>query len=335
MDCKNCSECESCKQKKEKRLQDKLQGEVYFSSPLDFNDILGSQLESNYNNNDIDTNRFILKLRELFYKEIEETGINLIDEYIRNFDKIKNGNKEIIENLRKKQLENTGILCFTDNNTNATMWGYYADNTGICIEYDTRNLIFDIVTDLVSKMSPDLTNLLIEKKYNKSDRDISTKPKRTQFAKEIFCDKTEVSKSIKNNKVLLDRTAEERVFFVQNVYTKRLWGRKVQYCSSSELTKIKSSLFDNKTELKITGKYFTKNEFWQHENEYRFILSLGGRKVIKLREKTIKSITFGYNTEIKVMNNIKEIINKSQFGNSIKFKKINVENNNLIAKELN
>lgn len=214
------------------------------------------------------------------------------------------------------------------------MWGYYADNKGICIEYDTKNMIFDIVTSLVSEMSENLTSLLLEKEYDKTNRDISDKPNRTKFANKIFFDESEVCSSIKKNKKLMELSTEEQLNFVKNIYIKRLWGRKVEYRNSEELTKIESSLFENKNDLKVKGKYFTKNDFWQHEKEYRFILSLGGRKIIKLREGTIRSITFGYNTEMKTINYIKNIINNNQLGKGIEYKKIEIENNNLIAKEV-
>lgn len=93
MGCENCSECEKCEQKRRMRLQRKLEGEVYFSSPLDFNDIIDSQLKTHYNM-DLESKRSVLKLRELFHKEIEENGIEWIYEYVADFKESKSGDKK-------------------------------------------------------------------------------------------------------------------------------------------------------------------------------------------------------------------------------------------------
>ena len=38
--------------------------------------------------------------------------------------------------IRKKQIENVGIICLTNTPLSILMWAYYAENEGYCIEYD-------------------------------------------------------------------------------------------------------------------------------------------------------------------------------------------------------
>lgn len=322
--CENCHECEDCKEKREKRLRDKLQGEVYFSSPLKFNDIIDSQLDVINNCHQLEgKNKLSLKLRELFYKKTdneEDIDLKKLEEELKKSD------PKTVEKVRKKQLENIGILCVTKNNTNATMWGYYTDNKGICIEYDTTNLIFDIVIGFTSKMKKGLIDVLKEKRYLEKERDIKKRPKRTEFAKEIFNNENEIDKALEGNEYLSDLTPTEKKYFVQNIYVKRLWGKEVKYINNSTLDEVKPNLFEDKSKEKISGKYFAKEEFWEHEQEYRFILSLGGGTTVKLRKGTIKSITFGANTSEKKINYCRKYID-----NDVVINKIVVENNRLKA----
>lgn len=316
--CCDCYECEDCDNKRNKRIEDKLQGEVYFASPLDFNDIIDSQLEVNNNSKYFSDNELSLKLREV----LSNTDVKDIS-HIKNELK-KPTDNDAVKQVRKEQLKKLGIACFTTDNVNATMWGYYTNNTGICIEYDTTNLIYDIITSFASQMSKELTELLILKKYTVKNRDMQSKPKRTEYARTIFHDEKEIVKSLENNSILSKLEPKEQKYFVQNLHTKRLWGKKVAYHSKEDLNKIEPNLFENKKTRKISGKYFAKDEFWKHEQEYRFILSLGGRKAIKLRQDTIKSITIGANASRETIQKIKENVSKD-----IPIYKIVVENNHL------
>lgn len=325
--CCKCFECNDCKKernKRNKRVESKFQGEVYFASPLEFNDIIDSQLEVNNNASCFNDDKLSLKLRELF-SDVDDKVISDIN------NKLKESNySDTVKQVREEQLKKTGILCFTTNNVNATMWGYYADNKGVCIEYDTNNLIYDIITNFASEMSKELTELLIEKKYTVKNRDIESKPNRTEYARKIFNNEKEIVESLKKNSVLSRLEPKKQKYFVQNLHTKRLWGKKVVYHIKDDINKIKPNLFENKKTRKIFGKYFAKDEFWKHEQEYRFILSLGGGETIKLRQGTIKSITFGANTSNETIKKIKKILRKD-----IEIYKIVVENNSLKASPYN
>ena len=84
--CYNCCECYSCRNKRNERNErtlNKLQGEVYFASPLKFNDIIDSQLEVTNNTSDAFNNddcKLELKLKEIFsdtdFNDIMDTKIN-------------------------------------------------------------------------------------------------------------------------------------------------------------------------------------------------------------------------------------------------------------------
>lgn len=316
--CCECYECKDCVNKRNKRIKDKLQGEVYFSTPLVFNDIIDSQLKVKNNAKDLTDNELSLKLREI-YSDTDIKDISNVKKELKNPT-----DNETVKLVRKEQLEKLGIACFTTDNVNATMWGYYTNNTGVCIEYDTTNLIYDIITSFASQMSKELTELLIKKKYTIESRDKKSKPKRTVYARTIFHDEKEIVKSLENNSILSNLEPNEQKYFVQNLHTKRLWGKKVTYHSKENLDKIEPNLFENKKSSKISGKYFAKDEFWKHEQEYRFILSLGGRKAIELRQDTIKSITIGANASKETIQKIKENVSKD-----IPIYKIVVENNRL------
>ena len=52
--------------------------------------------------------------------------------------------------IRKKQIENVGIICLTNTPLSILMWAYYAENEGYCIEYDV-NAIQDNIENLVQQ----------------------------------------------------------------------------------------------------------------------------------------------------------------------------------------
>ncbi|MCC4121073.1 hypothetical protein [Lactococcus lactis] len=325
-----CRECDACKASRDSILEGRLKGNVYFSTPLNFNDLIDSQLKVQNNFQKMDPIKLKLKLKELYYR-----GEELSDEEIEQKENIlsmNSNNEKLLKKLHQKQLENTGILCFTKSCTNANMWGYYANNNGFCVEYDTTHLIYDIILDFAVCMDEKLINLLIKKDYLLKDRDIDSLPKRTRFAQEVFNSKNEIREYLNQNSTFkkLKLSNEEVTAFVQNLYIKRLWGRNVEYKTRKKIERLYPTIIEDKLSKKVIGKYFIKEKFWEHENEYRFILSLGGSTVINLRPETIKSITFGKKTKCEVISKIKEIIPKG-----IKIKQIDIgEKNKLITKEI-
>ena len=124
----------------------RLTGEVYFSSPLKFNDPLDSQLDVKNNTKDFSEEWLSDKLFELGYNTSE-----IISKIIEL--RSAHGIEAVVTEVHKKQLEKLGILCLSENNINPIMWSYYTNNEGYCIEYDTTNLLQDIVVDFVDKIS--------------------------------------------------------------------------------------------------------------------------------------------------------------------------------------
>ena len=115
-----------------KRLEARLLGEIYFSSPLKFNDPYDCQLPRIINNT-ATFSRGRGRILELLKEEefpIEET-----------YEKLISGNKETIHEVYRRQADLLGILCLTKKYDNILMWSHYAHNNGICIEYNTKKLL--------------------------------------------------------------------------------------------------------------------------------------------------------------------------------------------------
>lgn len=61
------------------------------------------------------------------------------------------GDKRFGETL-KADLENSAITCFSRSNNNFTLWSYYANGMkGICIEYDTKELLSSLTADFIAR----------------------------------------------------------------------------------------------------------------------------------------------------------------------------------------
>lgn len=293
----------------------RLLGELFFSSPLKFNDALDSQLKIENNAQFLlKENKFIDKLIELGYSETESKNI---EDKFRNPED-SNVKDNLVDEIYKKQLEKLGILCLTTNSTNPIMWGYYTENEGYCIGYDTSTLLKDIVISFANNLSERLTNhLLIKKKYGQIDRDNHNKPNRCLKSQDLF---TIDDIGRIENKILASQFDENTILcFLRNLYVKRCWGRKVHYVD--KLDKIKPTLFfDNNNTL--NGKYYTKLKAWENEKEYRLILSLGGNNSIKISNNSIKKVIFGCNMSTDNIRNILSILSTTNSLNQIVFSKI-------------
>lgn len=293
----------------------RLLGELFFSSPLKFNDALDSQLKIENNAQSLlKENKFIDKLIELGYTETESKNIE---------DKFRNPkDSKVIDNLvdeiYKKQLEKLGILCLTTNSTNPIMWGYYTENEGYCLGYDTSNLLKDIVISFANNLSESLTNhLLLKKKYGEIDRDNHNKPNRCLKSQDLF---TIDDVGRIENKFLANQSDENTIlFFLRNLYVKRCWGRKVLY--EDKLDKIRPTLFFDNNNI-LNGKYYTKLKAWEKEDEYRLILSLGGNNSIKISDNSIKKVIFGCNMSTDNIRNILSILETTNSLDQIEFSKI-------------
>ena len=65
--------------------------------------------------------------------------------------------------------------------------------------------------------------------------------------------------------------------------------------------------FERDSNIKATSKYFKKTTVWEHEKEFRIIISLGGKQVIKLNNNIIKSIYLGCNMNNEKIKDLKFI----------------------------
>lgn len=224
----------------EKYNKSQLDGCLYFSSPLKFNDLFDAQHEIVNNINDVGVNLKKVKRRLL------EIGYTNPDEVVET---LKNSNQaeRIKMEIRKRQLEKVGVCCFINDPLSILMWAYYNKNKGFCIEYDVREIERQLVR--------------------------------------LFAEYLE-----KDEKFVLNRISADAVKYQHSIPA--------------------SSLFfnENKPE-KIVDKYFYKAKCWEHEHEYRIVLSLGGNALLSFKN-IVKSITFGYNMPKSEIINILSIISK-------------------------
>ena len=294
----------------------RLKGEVFFSSPLKFNDPFDSQLDVENNHEKFTDEWLFKKLFELGYEEIE------IKSKIKDLRKANKGDNVVIE-IQKKQLENCGILCLSENYISPLMWAYYTNNEGYCIEYDTKNILQDIIVGFLDEIPPYLIDHLINRKnYCEQKRDYKDKPERTKNADNLFSNFN--FRNIKNNK-LIDMSKDELLYFAQNLYVKRLWGRNVEY--TNDLGSVVPTLFMDKNNPIVNKKYYTKLTSWQHEKEYRLILSLGGNKSIKIPSKTIKRVILGSNISNENICSLLSILNSENSQENISICQIIIRNN--------
>jgi hypothetical protein len=290
----------------------RLTGQVFFSSPLKFNDPLDSQLDVINNHNVLNDVQLWDKFVELGYEEAD------VEAKIEELKEAQRGDS-IITEVHKRQLEKCGILCLSEDEKSPIMWAHYANNDGYCVEYDTSNFLRDIVIGFVNEMPLWLTEHLVHaKKYCARYRDKESRPQRTKYADTLFTHK-DISQ-IRNEKLIAMPNEEERLYFLQNIYVKRLWGRHVEY--SENLGNVKPLLFMNNEDKFVNKKYYIKFKPWEHEKEYRLILSLGGNMPIKLPTTTITSIILGCNVSNENICSLLSILNTDNTKQKINIGKI-------------
>ena len=133
----------SCGGDNSDRIESRLLGEIYFSSPLDFNDPYDCQLPIINNNTDSHPKgksyiKFILEEENFPFDEV--------------YNKLLKKDKETESKVFKEQINRLGILCLTKRNDNILMWGHYANNVGICLEYDVMLLKEKLRLAIASKI---------------------------------------------------------------------------------------------------------------------------------------------------------------------------------------
>lgn len=266
----------------------RLSGEIYLACPYDFNDPCDCQREVINNSTDrvaIKGNNWLKrKMKELDYNEqdCEDIAANLL----LNDSKVKE--------VHKKMLERLGILCLTSTQSDTLMWGYYANNDGICIEYDVNKIVRNLVVGYINKMSYTTTRFLYsDEKYYQipEQRTPSLKPVILKRAKETI---RKIDVKHITNQFLEEQHNELNVLnFARNIFLKRIYAQSIIYNISPDGSP--STLFFNREEKTSETKYFKKTRTWSHEKEFRFIVSLGGRLPIDIGKDCIKNVYLGCN----------------------------------------
>ena len=108
-----------------------INGEIWFASPLEFNDPFDSNIIIDENTSE----EQIKKYFEIVYegKNNQEEIQNLFKEVVEKPDAFR----EVIHNDTKSLLLAQGVACFSRCNDNLLMWSHYADrHKGICLKFE-------------------------------------------------------------------------------------------------------------------------------------------------------------------------------------------------------
>ena len=268
--------------------QKRLSGEVYLACPFDFNDPCDCQREVINNTNE----RVAIKGQDWLVQKMQELEFN-IDESKEIATSLQTDDTNL-KKVHNRMLERLGILCLTGTQSDTLMWGYYASNEGICIEYDSNKIVRNIVIGFVNKMSYTTTRHLYEMdKYYKFPEQRTPALQASILAKAKDIIKQADVKRV-TNRFLEEQDNELNVLnFLRNVFLKRIYAQSIIYSISPDGSP--SPLFFNRGDKNSETKYFKKTRTWQHEEEFRFILSLGGRTAINIGKDCIKNIYLGCN----------------------------------------
>ena len=273
----------------EKFNESRLTGRVFLSTPFSFNDPSDCRLgiENNFKEKS--------RTKDWLYAKLEEVGLNP-DDYA---DGIINNEKAAVDAYWRKQLEKVGILCLSEDDKNKLLWGYYTNNVGFCVEWDTTKIVKRLALAYVSELDFETTVLLTTKK-NQYFEDPYSRTAKDQKEVDLAFDMIQDSDldTLKNDylRTQLLYTANRPLVrnYVVNCLLKRLGCGNVIY--KKLITPLAAKLFFvSGNEEDITTKYYTKTEEWVREQEFRFVCSLGGNMVADLGKDCIKSIRFGCN----------------------------------------
>lgn len=152
-------------------------------------------------------------------------------------------------------------------------------------------MIHDLVVGFINNLDYYTTKLLFEKKHYSLDpliRNTSMSIEEIESAK-IFDNENGIT-----NQYLMSRYDKNGIiFFIQNIFLKRFSGSMIDYNVASDGFPV--NLFFDINNPNCKSKYYKKTEEWKHEEEFRLVVSLGGRNVIKLSKEAIKNIYLGCN----------------------------------------
>ena len=266
----------------------RLSGEIYLASPYDFNDPCDCQREVINNSRDRVDAKGIdwikRKMKELDFNEVE--GYEIAQSLLTDDSKVKL--------VRRKMLEKLGILCLTSTQSETLMWGYYANNDGICIEYDVNKIVRNIIIGFINNMSYTTTRFLYEDEKYYQIPEQRTPSLKKQHIKVVNKTIRQIDIKLITNKFLNEQNNILNVLnFARNIYLKRVYAKSIIYNISPNGSPV--PLFFDRNNAISESKYFKKTKIWKHENEFRFIVSLGGRMPINIGRDCIKNVYLGCN----------------------------------------
>lgn len=206
----------------------RLSGEIYFNSPDRFNDLFDAQHDIINNINDVKIEDVKNRLKEIGYSDYENKATLLQG----------NDNNQLVKEIRKKQIENVGITCFTDSPENVLMWAYYGENKGYCIEYDMNVIKNNIAEMLQNEYS---------KKMIEADANKRIMAKKVKYRKSIDLPKAPLF--FDNNK------DDESQPYSKYFYKLKDWNREKEYRIALSLLPRQSLKFDNAVKSITIGYY--------------------------------------------------------------------------------
>lgn len=266
----------------------RLAGEVYLACPYDFNDPCDCQREV-INNTKA---RIASKGEDWLKQKMQELDYDDIDSQNVASSLLKDDS--CVKEVHRRMLERLGILCLTQTQADSLMWGYYANNEGICLEYDTSKIVCNIVIGYINKMNYTTTRYL----YTKDRYDQDPASRTPVLETDIIAKSETIIKKIDlkriHNRYLSEINDEQGMLnFARNILLKRIYAQSIIY--NIEPNGAPSPLFFDRTDKASETKYFKKTKTWSHEKEFRFIVSLGGRLPINIGKDCIKNIYLGCN----------------------------------------
>lgn len=301
----------------------RLAGEIYLACPYDFNDPCDCQREVINNSQD----RVAAKGEDWLKRKMRELDFNTSDSLDIANSLLVDDSK--VKQVHKRMLERLGILCLTSSHADSLMWGYYTNNDGICIEYDRDKIVRNLVIGYINKMCYTTTRFLYEEeKYYQEPK------QRTPSLKELhisLAENTIRQKDIKQitNKYLEEGKIDFQILnFARNILLKRIYAQSIIYNISPDGSP--APLFFERGHTSSGAKYFKKTSTWKHENEFRFIVSLGGRIPINIGKDCIKNVYLGCNMSNEIVAAIAYLMVKNNLSAGL-YKMIRLKNGGLKA----
>lgn len=290
------------KQDLKARNKSRLLGTIFFSNPLLLNDPYDCQLSVRNNTETSVKNK--QNGREWLKSKLIELELKFTENEITSL--INDDNKAVFDKVRLKQQEKLGVFCMSKVSDSLVLWAYYTDNSGFCIEYNTEYLITKVVVGIINTMDEAIVNhLVVTKEYDKKPEERSrNKSERVSFAINLF---RGLSREDFTEKLLTKYTLDDLINLTINFYVKRYGSGNINYVPKLPLQANSTLFFDEKVNT-IENKYYTKLKDWEIEEEFRIIISLGGKKEIQLGREAIKSVRLGARMGEKEKNEIKEIL---------------------------